>query len=147
MVLVGLAMPPLFGDQGGEGNSMGAGAFVGHVVAVSLLMVLGKMFPVACYRAEADLRTRFALAVGMCPRGEVGAGVILISLDLGIKGEAVGVAIVCLALNMVMTGGFILTVKRLVSAWVPENEGVVLQLQRKLTNIYGSRSAISHSSR
>merc|ERR1711904_688073 len=100
-------------------------------------MVLGKMFPVACYQKEASLRTRFALAMGMCPRGEVGAGVILISLDLGIKGEAVGVAVVCLALNMVMTGGFILTVKRLVTVWVPEKEGSYLRAKRRVTHIYG----------
>merc|ERR1719261_322752 len=97
---------------------MSAGDFVGLCVAVSILMVIGKMFPVACYRKEANLRTRFALAIGMCPRGEVGAGIILISLDLGIKGEAVGVAIVSLALNMVMTGGFIVLVKQLVSTLV-----------------------------
>merc|ERR1719172_161946 len=99
---------------------MGAGTFFGHVVAVSTLMVLGKMFPVAFYQTEANLRTRFALAMGMCPRGAVGAGVILISLDLGIKGEAVALAIVCLALNMVMTGGFILPVKRLICEMVPD---------------------------
>eukprot|EP00746_Dinoflagellata_sp_MGD_P149910 gnl/MRDRNA2_/MRDRNA2_81890_c0_seq1.p1 gnl/MRDRNA2_/MRDRNA2_81890_c0~~gnl/MRDRNA2_/MRDRNA2_81890_c0_seq1.p1 ORF type:complete len:493 (+),score=66.30 gnl/MRDRNA2_/MRDRNA2_81890_c0_seq1:154-1479(+) len=137
MILVGFSMPPLFGDQQGEGEGMSAGAFVGHVIAVSLLMILGKMFPVACYQKEASLRTRLALAVGMCPRGEVGAGVILISLDLGIKGEAVGVAIVCLALNMIMTGGFILTVKRLVTVWVPEKETFFRRISRRMSHIYG----------
>ena len=79
-------------------------------------------------------RDRCALAMGMCPRGEVGAGVILISLDLGIKGEAVGVAIVCLALNMVMTGGFILTVKRLICEMVPDKQG---KFRRGLACIFG----------
>merc|ERR1719160_1903319 len=127
MVLVGLSMPSLFGGNASEGNSepMSAAAFVGHVVAVSLLMVLGKMFPVACYQKEASLRTRFALAMGMCPRGEVGAGVILISLDLGIRGEAIGIAVVCLALNMILTGGFIVTVKRLVSACGDETQQIL----------------------
>jgi len=143
MILVGFSMPPLFGDQQGEGSGMGAGAFVGHVIAVSLLMILGKMFPVACYQKEATLRTRLALAVGMCPRGEVGAGVILISLDLGIKGEAVGVAIVCLALNMIMTGGFILTVKRLVTVWVPEKESLFRRITRRMSHIYGRKVAPS----
>jgi len=124
MVLVGLSMPSLFGGNASEGNSepMSAAAFVGHVVAVSLLMVLGKMFPLACYQKEANLRTRFALAMGMCPRGEVGAGVILISLDLGIKGDAIGIAVICLALNMILTGGFIVTVKQLVTACVAETQ-------------------------
>jgi Kef-type K+ transport system membrane component KefB len=136
MILVGFSMPPLFGDEQGEGDAMSAGAFVGHVVVVSILMVLGKMFPVACYQKEATLRTRLALAIGMCPRGEVGAGVILISLDLGIKGEAVGVAIVCLALNMIMTGGFILTVKRLVTVWEPDKETWVRRVSRRMSHIY-----------
>merc|ERR1719160_1791600 len=124
MVLVGLSMPSLFGGDSMDGDSepMSASAFVGHVVVVSALMVLGKMFPVACYQKEASLRTRFALAMGMCPRGEVGAGVILISLDLGIKGEAIGIAVVCLALNMILTGGFIVTVKRLVSPCLVETQ-------------------------
>jgi Kef-type K+ transport system membrane component KefB len=124
MVFVGFSMPPLFGGNSAEGNSepMSASSFVGHVVAVSVLMVLGKMFPVACYQKEANLKTRFALAMGMCPRGEVGAGVILISLDLGIKGDAIGIAVVCLALNMIMTGGFIVTVKQLVTGCVTETE-------------------------
>eukprot|EP00746_Dinoflagellata_sp_MGD_P149911 gnl/MRDRNA2_/MRDRNA2_81890_c0_seq2.p1 gnl/MRDRNA2_/MRDRNA2_81890_c0~~gnl/MRDRNA2_/MRDRNA2_81890_c0_seq2.p1 ORF type:complete len:495 (+),score=78.02 gnl/MRDRNA2_/MRDRNA2_81890_c0_seq2:154-1485(+) len=127
MVFVGLSMPPLFGGNSEEADSeqINAHEFVGHVVVVSLLMVLGKMFPVACYQKEASLRTRFALAMGMCPRGEVGAGVILISLDLGIKGEAIGIAVVCLALNMIMTGGFIVTVKRLVSGCMDEPQQIL----------------------
>merc|ERR1719473_1863209 len=131
-------MPPLFGDQQGEGEGMSAGAFVGHVIAVSLLMILGKMFPVACYQNEASLRTRLALAVGMCPRGEVGAGVILISLDLGIKGEAVGVAIVCLALNMVMTGGFIVTVKRLVTDQTTTNLRI-FRISHRISHLFPSK--------
>jgi Kef-type K+ transport system membrane component KefB len=137
MVLVGLSMPPLFSDQE-EGASMDAGTFIGHVIAVSILMVLGKMFPVACYQKEATLCTRFALAVGMCPRGEVGAGVLLISLDLGIKGEAVGVAIVCLALNMIMTGGFIYTVKSLVTEWSEESQSLVRRVSRRISHLWGN---------
>ena len=60
-------------------------------------MVLGKMFPVFCYRTEATLRTRVALSLGMCPRGEVGAGVIVISLSFGIEGQAIAVAVMALA--------------------------------------------------
>ena len=39
--------------------------------------ILGKMFPCVCYRDEADWMTRLALSLGMCPRGEVGAGIIV----------------------------------------------------------------------
>merc|ERR1712217_627799 len=86
-----------------------------HVTVVSFLMVLGKMFPVFCYKEEDCLRTRLALALGMCPRGEVGAGVIVISLSLGIKGDAVPIAIISLALNIAMSGGYIFMVTKLVS--------------------------------
>lgn len=142
MVLVGLSMPPLFGDAaasgGGGGHRLLAAAasddvaahgshasgveaaasmtpdvLVLHVFAVSVLMVVGKMFPAFCYRDEANLRTRIALSLGMCPRGEVGAGVIVISLGFGIQGPAITVAVICLALNLVASSGFIVAVKAL----------------------------------
>ena len=47
-----------------------------HVTVVSLLMILGKMMLLFCYRKEANLRTRLALSLGMCPRGEVGVLVL-----------------------------------------------------------------------
>merc|ERR1712157_624390 len=84
-----------------------------HVVAVSILMILGKMFPTFCYRDEATLGTRLALSLGMCPRGEVGAGVIVVSLGFGIKGAAITVAVLSLALNLVCSGFFIMAVKAL----------------------------------
>merc|ERR1712217_478440 len=62
---------------------------------------------------EANLRTRFALSLGMCPRGEVGAGVIVISLGFGITGSAVTVAVISLAVNLVLSSGFIMSVKHL----------------------------------
>merc|ERR1719506_3631006 len=92
---------------------MDAGTLIFHVIAVSILMVLGKLFPTFCYRDEANMRTRFALSLGMCPRGEVGAGVIVISLGFGIGGSAITVAVICLALNLVMSSGFIMLVKKL----------------------------------
>merc|ERR1719474_421348 len=84
MVFVGLSTPSLFGGK--EGKGMDIGQFVGHVVAVSLLMTLGKMFLCCFYRDEADCRLRMALGLAMCPRGEVGAGVIVISMSLGLTG-------------------------------------------------------------
>lgn len=109
----------------GEDTSMGSGGsrmdgaqvspavLAGHVMVVSILMVLGKMFPTVCYRNEANLRTRFALSIGMCPRGEVGAGVIVISLGFGIGGMAISIAVIALAVNLILSSGFIMAVKHL----------------------------------
>jgi hypothetical protein len=55
-----------------------------------------------------------AVAVGMWPRGEVGAGVLVLSLSYGIGGPVVTVAMLSLALNLALTGVFILIVKRLI---------------------------------
>ena len=74
------------------------------------------MFPVCVYRDEAPLATRLALSLGMCPRGEVGAGVIVISLTFGIGGDAITIAVICLALNLVASSFFIMCVKRLATA-------------------------------
>ena len=139
MVLVGLSMPALFAPAGGGGGghralrelaagnsaaaaggsgsgaaeSLGPGALALHVLAVSVLMVVGKLFPVVCYRDEASVWTRLALSLGMCPRGEVGAGVIVISLTFGIEGDAITIAVMCLAINLVASSFFIMLVKRL----------------------------------
>ena len=48
-----------------------------HVVIVSLLSNVGKLFPVFFYR-DRKLSERLALSIGMFTRGEVGAGVILL---------------------------------------------------------------------
>merc|ERR1719464_289622 len=119
-------MPLLIGpnreDTGGE---MPAGEIIGHVIMVSILMVVGKMFPTFCYRDEADVKGRFALSLGMCPRGEVGASIIVISIDLGVKGPAVVVAMGALAVNLVLSGGFIAAVKFLLRLSSPSaNEEV-----------------------
>lgn len=53
------------------------------------------------------MNERLALSVGMCPRGEVGAGVIMISLGYGIKGPILIISVMTLALNLVCTGMFI----------------------------------------
>ncbi|CAE8604649.1 unnamed protein product [Polarella glacialis] len=110
MLLVGLSMPSLF-IAGSDHLSFQA--LAGHVLAVSLLMILGKMFLLFCYKDESDLRTRLGLALGMCPRGEVGAGVIVISLNMGISGPIITIAVISLAINLVLSSGFIVAVKHL----------------------------------
>lgn len=90
-----------------------------HVLVLTVLSNLGKMFPAFCYRKEVHWRHRIAVAIGMWPRGEVGAGVLVLSLSYGIGGPIVTVAMLSLALNLALTGVFILVVKKLIKG-VPE---------------------------
>jgi hypothetical protein len=47
----------------------------------------------------------------MCPRGEVGASIIVISLELGVSGPAIIVAMCALGGNLILSGAFIAAVK------------------------------------
>jgi hypothetical protein len=94
----------------------GWGAIAFHVVVITLISNLGKMFPAFCYRREAPLKERIAVAIGMFPRGEVGAGVLVVSLSYGIGGPILTVAVLSLALNLLLTGVFILIVKKLIAS-------------------------------
>jgi Kef-type K+ transport system membrane component KefB len=107
MVLVGLSMPLI------QVTGTGLGALALHVVALTLLANLGKMFPLLVYRDEASWRERLALSIGMWPRGEVGAGVLVVSIGYGIGGPMVAAATLSLALNLLLTGVFIVWVKSL----------------------------------
>jgi Na+:H+ antiporter len=123
MGLVGLSLPPLATEMtaAAAGTVSAAqpplpwGVMAGHVLALTILANLGKMVPAFCYRREAHWRERLALAVGMWPRGEVGAGVLLVSLGYGLGGPMILAAMLSLALNLLLTGVFILVVKRLVA--------------------------------
>ncbi len=86
-----------------------------HVLALTLLSNLGKCFPSFCYRGETSLKERIALSIAMFPRGEVGAGVLLIALNYGIKGIPTTLSVISLALNLILTGFFISIVKWLIS--------------------------------
>lgn len=116
MVLVGLSMPSLAALGAGAPGGAGWGTIALHVLALTVLINLGKMLPALTYRREADWRQRLAVAIGMWPRGEVGAGVLVLSLSYGIGGMAVTVGMLSLALNLLLTGAFIWIVKRLVAA-------------------------------
>jgi len=113
MVLVGLSMPLLVGPNAKFGGDVPAGMLVVHIGVVSILMVLGKMFPIFCYRDEADFSTRLAICLGMCPRGEVGASIIVLSIGYNISGPSVVIAMGALAANLVLSGGFIAAVTKL----------------------------------
>lgn len=128
MFLVGLSMPAIVGGGlpiGAEsgiparppttGAELSWGALAGHVVAVTFLANLGKMVPAVAYRKQAPLRDRLALAVSMFPRGEVGAGILVMSLAYGITGPAMTVALLSLALNLLLTGVYVVVVRKMVS--------------------------------
>jgi Kef-type K+ transport system membrane component KefB len=106
----------------GNGSLLAEQAFPGwdwiafHVLMLTIISNLGKMFPAFCYRREAHWKERLALAIGMWPRGEVGAGVLVVSLSYGIGGPILTVAMLSLALNLLLTGVFIMIVKKLLSA-------------------------------
>jgi len=96
-----------------------------HVLIVTIVSNIGKCFPFLCYKKEAHWRQRLALAVGMFPRGEVGAGVLIISISYGIGGAMLTVAMLSLALNLLLTGAFIVAVKKLLNKG-PAGESVLM---------------------
>ena len=125
MVLVGLSMPQMIGGidaatpMSGAATITASQPFPGwwtigtHMLVLTALINLGKMFPLLCYRREAHWKERLAVAIGLWPRGEVGAGVLVVSLSFGIGGPIVTVALLCIALNLLLTGFFIVAVKQL----------------------------------
>lgn len=115
MFLVGMSMPLLSKTMQNSGESISWGTIALHVSLITILSNIGKLFPAFCYRKEASFRERVALAVGMFPRGEVGAGVLMLALSYGIVGPMVAVGLLSLALNLLLTGIFIVIVKRLLA--------------------------------
>ena len=119
MFLVGLSMPQFIGVESTNLTSItGAQPMMEwhkialHVMNVTILSNLGKMFPMLFYR-DRSWRERMALSVGMFTRGEVGAGVVFIALSYNLGGPALIISVLTLALNLILTGGFVLIVKRL----------------------------------
>ena len=131
MLLVGLSMPLVTGSGAAAAADSAAsvtasqpmmpwGILVLHVLAVSLLSNLGKLVPLFFYR-DRSLSERLALSVGMFTRGEVGAGVIFIALGYNLGGPALIVSVLTLVLNLILTGGFVVWVKRLaLKSYTPE---------------------------
>jgi Kef-type K+ transport system membrane component KefB len=108
MFLVGMSLPKIQM----EGASWAA--VIGHVLALVILSNLGKCYASFCYKKEASIRERIAVSIAMFPRGEVGAGVLLVSIGYGMTGLPVTLAALSLALNLVLTGLFIFTIKKII---------------------------------
>ncbi|MBQ2702278.1 MAG: sodium:proton antiporter [Alistipes sp.] len=122
MFLVGLSMPLFIGLDSStladvdsitaSQPMMSWGEIALHVLAVSLLSNIGKLFPMFFYR-DHKLIERLALSIGMFTRGEVGAGVIFIALGYNLGGPALIISVLTLVLNLVLTGIFVIWVKKL----------------------------------
>lgn len=123
MFLVGVSMPHFIGVNFAETHAgsysvtgsqemMSWGMIAFHVVIVSILSNIGKLFPVFFYR-DRKFSERLALSIGMFTRGEVGAGVIFIALGYNLGGPALVISVLTLVLNLILTGIFVLWVKKL----------------------------------
>lgn len=122
LFLVGFSMPSAFGEGSQIRLEMSPLVLAGHVLAVTAISNVGKMFACLCYKSEASFKERLAVSIAMFPRGEVGAGVLAVSLGYGIQGPFVTVAFLSLALNLILTGAFIFIVKCLLSSDKPSIE-------------------------
>jgi Kef-type K+ transport system membrane component KefB len=105
-------------------GALSTSAVLWHVLAITLLSNLGKMFPLFCYRKEAGWKERLALSLGMCPRGEVGAGIIILALGLvtHIDQSLIVIAMLSLALNLMLTGPLIMIIKKLITSPLSQRE-------------------------
>ncbi len=91
---------------------MSPGMIALHVLIVTILSNLGKLFPLFFYR-ERNIRERLALSVGMFTRGEVGAGILVIALSYNLGGPILIISILSLVLNLILTGLFVVFVKKM----------------------------------
>jgi len=116
MLLAGMALPPI------QLAGLGLLAVLGHVLLITIASNIGKCVPMLAYRDEAAPRERLALSVGMFPRGEVGIGVLLVSLEIFRQQnllespavqQSMTIGALSLALNLALTGVFIIAVIRL----------------------------------
>ena len=123
MFLVGVSMPQFIGldmnSQPANSDSVTAslpmmswGMIAVHVVVVSLLSNIGKLMPLAFYR-DRKFSERLALSIGMFTRGEVGAGVIFIAISYNLGGPLLLISVLTIVLNLILTGGFVMLVKKL----------------------------------
>lgn len=108
MFLVGMSLPKI------QMEEISWAVMAIHVLALTILSNLGKCYASFCYKKEASLKERIALSIGMFPRGEVGAGVLLVSIGYGMTGFPVTVAALSLAFNLLLTGIFIAVIIKLI---------------------------------
>ncbi len=83
-----------------------------HVLMITLLSNIGKLVPIFFYR-ERRLLERLALSVSMFARGEVGAGILIVAIGYNYGGPILIIAILALVFNLILTGFFIYSVKKM----------------------------------
>lgn len=131
MFLVGMSMPYFMGIDTAATRAMSSitasqpmmpwGVIAFHVLMVSILSNIGKICPVLFYR-DRLLTERLALSVGMFTRGEVGAGIIFIALGYNLGGPALIISVLTIVLNLILTGIFVVWVKKLaLMSYSPKN--------------------------
>jgi hypothetical protein len=122
MFLVGMSAPLFVGVDFsatagdcliGQVGNMSWGEIALHVAVATLLSNMGKMVPMLFYR-DRSLTERLALSIGMFTRGEVGAGIIFVSLGYGLGGPLLAISLLTILSNLILTGGFVIIVKHLV---------------------------------
>lgn len=124
MLLVGISIPHFMGSSLLTDSAIDSGSVLGnqpmlpaeiiafHVLMVTLLSNIGKLVPLLFYR-DRLIEERLAISVGMFTRGEVGAGIIFIALGYNIGGPALVISVLTLVLNLILTGIFVVWVKKL----------------------------------
>jgi len=123
MLLVGLSMPLFLGvdfvavaEQSQSVISqipmLPWGVITIHVVMVTLISNIGKLFPLLFYR-ERKIGERLAVSIGMFTRGEVGAGVLFIAIGYHMSGVLLVISVLAMCLNLLLTGFFIGYAKKL----------------------------------
>lgn len=90
-----------------------------HVVLVTLISNVGKLFPLLFYR-DRKIGERLAVSVGMFTRGEVGAGVLFIAIGYQLGGVLLVISVLVMCLNLLLTGFFISYAKKLTQDAVRE---------------------------
>ena len=130
MLLVGMSMPLFlgvdFGTVAEQSSSVISripipswGVIALHVVLVTLISNIGKLFPLLFYR-DRKIGERLAVSVGMFTRGEVGAGVLFIAIGYQLGGVLLIVSVLAMCLNLLLTGFFISYAKKLTQDAVRE---------------------------
>ena len=126
MLLVGLSTPlfikadiahiiPEVASITASQPMMSWGMIALNVLIITILSNIGKLVPVFFYR-DRKLKERLALSIGMFTRGEVGAGILIIALGYNLEGPILIISILSLVLNLILTGGFVVLVKKLAIA-------------------------------
>ncbi len=123
MLLVGMSMPLFIGVDFDVQAAMSSsvisqipmlpwGVIIFHVVVVTVISNIGKLFPLFFYR-DRKISERLAVSIGMFTRGEVGAGVLFIAIGYNLGGVLLVVSVLAMCLNLLLTGFFISYAKRL----------------------------------